>query len=823
MPSTAASASSASAGRQRPGRRRGAPRRPAPPARRVGAARRPPPAPRRGGSPPWPRPRAGRGPARAAARSPAASSASEHQARRRLERGDRPRVVAQRRPDLADRDLEPRRRPGGPAPGPSRGAPAPRGSRTRAATRGPPRGRPRRPRRPGRRPARGRRSAPGGPDRRDPPASARRTSATRRWRSRRRARPISSYAASRSRACPKSKAGSPPLATSRTIPRRTSSSSAVTVSSSERPLAAAHRREVERAADDGAAARTWPAVSPTLARRSRSSARTPRGGAWPVGSRTRHERLDDVQREPLGLRGERRRVPGRQARGGRRVDERADHHVVQPLQPHRRRTRERRGSPSANAVAPGLQVLGAPREQQEHRPRREPPGEVQERLARRVVRPLQVLDRDDARERDRGRSPRGPSAIASSRRARAAGESAGPAAAAPAVTPAGRGTSRSTSARVAGASAGEALGRTSAREPRAEQLHDRRVGDGPFGREGACREDGGPVGDRGGGKRLHEAGLADPGLAGDRGDAPVRRRRAERVAERRQLPAPAQHRQLDRWLGRCRSRHRGDLDGRRWPPGTTTRTEPLVPDRLVQVRRLGERRHAQLPLQHRPRWHGTGGSPRPGRRRARGRPSAAAARARRAGPAPRAGWPPRPRPRGRRPPRPPTTSRSSTSTIRRSTVTARVARQSSKSGLSRSENPARNGPRARVAASASAAGSIRGRRRLERGEVQPHAVAVIGQRHGRTVHAQPPVAERRPQHGQRPPQRAPGGLVVRLRPEHRRQLVPGVRPPLHRQQRQDRRRLPRVDAQRLAVHVDLERAEHADLERCGGRGLGHGA
>ena len=51
------------------------------------------------------------------------------------------------------------------------------------------------------------------------------------------------------------------------------------------------------------------------------------------------------------------------------------------------------------------------------------------------------------------------------------------------------------------------------------------------------------------------------------------------------------------------------------------------------------------------------------------------------------------------------TRRSSTSTMRRSTVTARVARQSSKSGLSRSENPARNGPRARAAAAANEDGS----------------------------------------------------------------------------------------------------------------------
>ena len=71
-----------------------------------------------------------------------------------------------------------------------------------------------------------------------------------------------------------------------------------------------------------------------------------------------------------------------------------------------------------------------------------------------------------------------------------------------------------------------------------------------------------------------------------------------------------------------------------------------------------------------------------------------------------------------------TASRSRTSATVRSTATARVARQSSKSGLSRSENPARNGPRAASAAARSKAASGDPTRRLDRLEIDPDPVAV---------------------------------------------------------------------------------------------------
>ena len=54
----------------------------------------------------------------------------------------------------------------------------------------------------------------------------------------------------------------------------------------------------------------------------------------------------------------------------------------------------------------------------------------------------------------------------------------------------------------------------------------------------------------------------------------------------------------------------------------------------------------------------------------------------------------------------------------------------------------------------------------------------------------------RPQRGERPAERAAGRLVVGVRPEHRRELVPGERSPLGRDERDDRERLARIDDDR---------------------------
>ena len=143
---------------------------------------------------------------------------------------------------------------------------------------------------------------------------------------------------------------------------------------------------------------------------------------------------------------------------------------------------------------------------------------------------------------------------------------------------------------------------------------------------------------------------------------------------------------------------------------------------------------------------------------------------------------------------------------------ARAARQSSKSGLSRSVNPARNGPRARRG------GAWRGRRvsvdgasRSSSCEVDPDRVAV--ELDLRPVDAQRAVADGRPQRRQRPAEGAAGRRVVGLRPEERRQLVAGVGPPSAASTREDRHGLAGVDDERRPVDEDLGRAQQADVER----------
>ena len=131
-------------------------------------------------------------------------------------------------------------------------------------------------------------------------------------------------------------------------------------------------------------------------------------------------------------------------------------------------------------------------------------------------------------------------------------------------------------------------------------------------------------------------------------------------------------------------------------PSSGARLDPRVADRLVQLRRLGERRDAQLAVED--------GDARPVLADGRG----AVARPRAAAPS-AGGAPPRRAGRGRggetrrrwradvSPSASATSaSRSSTAATLRSAATARVARQSSNSGLSRSEKPARNAPRASV-------------------------------------------------------------------------------------------------------------------------------
>ena len=156
-------------------------------------------------------------------------------------------------------------------------------------------------------------------------------------------------------------------------------------------------------------------------------------------------------------------------------------------------------------------------------------------------------------------------------------------------------------------------------------------------------------------------------------------------------------------------------------------------------------------------------------------------------------------------------SRSRRSPTMRSTRAARAACQSSKSGLSRSAKPARNGPRARAAAAS--------RSRLDR--TRPGARARAGPptscrdrrppAPGRSSMPTGPTA--RPQRRQRPAEGAAGRLVVGVGPEHRGQFVARERPPLGGDERDDRERLAGIDGDRAAADDDLERPEEVDPER----------
>jgi hypothetical protein len=107
-------------------------------------------------------------------------------------------------------------------------------------------------------------------------------------------------------------------------------------------------------------------------------------------------------------------------------------------------------------------------------------------------------------------------------------------------------------------------------------------------------------------------------------------------------------------------------------------------------------------------------------------------------------------------------------------VTARVARQSSNSGLSRRLKPARNGPRQLL-------------------DVGPDAG--LGEPDSRPVDHQALVADCCAQRRERSPQGAAGALVVGVGPQERGQLFTGVRPAVRGEERKDGDGLARVDLQ----------------------------
>ena len=109
-------------------------------------------------------------------------------------------------------------------------------------------------------------------------------------------------------------------------------------------------------------------------------------------------------------------------------------------------------------------------------------------------------------------------------------------------------------------------------------------------------------------------------------------------------------------------------------------------------------------------------------------------------------------------------------------------------------------------------------RALEVGQIDP------GARRDRA----PPASVDQQARARRPPTAArtasaagpPGGLVIGLRPEHRRELVARERPALAGDQRDDRQRLSGVDHDRRAADGHLEWPEQPDPERWLRRDLG---
>ena len=212
-----------------------------------------------------------------------------------------------------------------------------------------------------------------------------------------------------------------------------------------------------------------------------------------VGSRASHERLDDVQRQTLGLRRERRRVP-RRAGPRRRPHRRAHRPRRRPAAPAAPTSRPGApGSAPANAVVPASRSSG--RQVRSRSSGRAASRRARYRSASRDASSAHCRSstatmpgagpwtdrREDRRDRVEQAGPCGRriggSGLARPRptRRRAAARVARP----PRAWPA-RATARRPAA-------------PAQREARAEQLHDRRVGDRPLGREGPCGEHGGPV------------------------------------------------------------------------------------------------------------------------------------------------------------------------------------------------------------------------------------------------------------------------------------------------------------------------------------------
>ena len=111
--------------------------------------------------------------------------------------------------------------------------------------------------------------------------------------------------------------------------------------------------------------------------------------------------------------------------------------------------------------------------------------------------------------------------------------------------------------------------------------------------------------------------------------------------------------------------------------------------------------------------------------------------------------------------------------------------------------------------------TARSEERAEPVHVAVEGISVEG--HAQPVAGEVLAAERRPQRGQRPPQRAARPLVVRVGPEQRGEPVAPLGVPGHGEVRQERDRLARVGLDRPSVALDTRRAEEKHAQARLGR------
>ena len=430
-------------------------------------------------------------------------------------------------------------------------------------------------------------------------------------------RPRRASGRGRSRTGPMARPDPAPRGRSRgaSAPRRRRWSPPRTDRSLSRTVARSNERPMTAAAD-----RTWAAVSPTDAIRSRSSAWTPRGIAS-AGRLTAGQGGDDVERQSLRVGGERvdQGVVDLAARP-RRADDRPDVVALEPTEDEARRARDagevrqrslrrRRSGPRAArpAAAPAIDPRGVGPGTPGLR------GSSRRRGAGRRPRPARDRARTRAPTSDVARSRRGAGPSRRPRRGRPSGR-------APAARSDGgqvdqaadleRGRSRRGSP---GASAPPGVGETGA-----EELGDRAVGDGGLARIAAGGEDDPAVGADRRRDRLAQPGLADPGLALEQDEPTVRRRGPPGRADRRELRSPP-----DR-AGSTRASRSTAAIG--WPAtavggrvrGRRLATAPRGSRRTGRSSRAVARRRARGRTTRRAR--GTAGS------RRRGRPTGRAAR-----------------------------------------------------------------------------------------------------------------------------------------------------------------------------------------------------